>query len=154
MIYSLLFDFPSISLHVETLKAVAGINVVKNCATNFLLTQKIKVMENLVLTTQRELQSIISDAVKQAVKSMQPKEQEKPKPLMNVPEAVKFINDLGLKMGKSQFYKYTMKKEIEAVIFGKKLLFKKEALEQWANSKLKSNSCNDIAKAVADNIKQ
>lgn len=81
--------------------------------------------------------SELEDVIRQTVKSLM-REKEVQKRNLNVTEAVEFLNEMGIPITKSTLYRHTMNGTIPFYRFGeRKLMFKADELEEWANSKLK-----------------
>ena len=108
----------------------------------------------LILTSKEDLQILINDTVKNAVKSLIPARTENVKNNLSFNEGIDFLEKIGYPISKSQAYNYTMEGSIPFSKFGKKIIFDRESLQAWAESKLKTNHSNEIAKAVAESIER
>lgn len=90
-------------------------------------------MENVVIFKKDDLKSVVREAIAEAMSG----KKEQPTTL-SVDEAVKYLNDNGIKITKSTIYKHTMDGTIPFRRFGeRKLIFDREELEQWAQGRIK-----------------
>lgn len=105
-------------------------------------------MDNLVLLRKNDLEEMLRKA------SSSSREMPARKSIMNVNEAVKYLNDSGYKISKSTIYKHTMDGTIPFQRFGKRrLVFRTQELDEWLDNQI-SNENDDIAKNVAKSAKR
>lgn len=94
-------------------------------------------MENLVLIKRRDL----SDLIKDAVADVLPEKkcvQDTIQNVINVDQAVSYLNKQGYPIKKSTLYKMTSKGSIPFYRWGRrKILFKPEELNEWIRAKIK-----------------
>jgi predicted DNA-binding transcriptional regulator AlpA len=98
--------------------------------------RKIKTnMDTLIVLKRSELDEAIRDAMISVLAENDP---QKGKTNLTLPEAVEYLNDIGIPITKSTLYRHTMNATIPFKRFGKrKIIFSKTELDNWAQEKLK-----------------
>jgi predicted DNA-binding transcriptional regulator AlpA len=108
-------------------------------------------MSEIVITTREDITEIVKAAVLQAINVIIPKPKEEPD-RFDINGAVEYLKSRGIKISKSHLYKMTPDGSAPVRRFGGRLVFYRQDLETWAESRLKSNNSNEVAQAVANSI--
>lgn len=108
-------------------------------------------MENLIVLKREDLENLL----KQVTAKPEPEAKEpEHKLVMNMDEAVRFLNESGYPISKSTVYKHTMTGTIPFRRFGgRKIVFHVDDLNTWINERLSGKS-NDVAKKVAESARR
>lgn len=99
-------------------------------------TIKINNMDTLIVLKKSELDTAIREAI---ISVMAEKElRNGKKKNLTFPEAVEYLNEIGIPITKSTLYRHTMNATIPFKRFGeRKLIFSMDELDSWAQNKLK-----------------
>ena len=99
------------------------------------LHQKIKKMDTLIVLKRSDLDAAIRDAM---ISVLSEKEPIKKKKNLTLPEAVEYLNDIGIPITKSTLYRHTMDSTIPFRRWcERKIIFNTSELDNWAQEKLK-----------------
>jgi hypothetical protein len=105
----------------------------------------------IIITTREDIIDIVGDAVRTAITPLVQSPKDEPE-RFNIDKAVEYLKKMGLMISKSSLYKHTANGDIPVHRFGSRLIFVRQELDEWANTKLKSTNNNKIAYAVAGSI--
>lgn len=96
-------------------------------------------MQKVILTSEEDLRSIVSDVVSKVMPVPTPKKEID---TINTEAALLILSEYGYPVSKAKLYKLTASGEIPCRKFGQKLVFSKKDILSWAESltKPKNNS--------------
>jgi len=110
----------------------------------YLINLKKQYKMELNIPTLEEIKNIIDISIKNAFESLAPQKTEISKRL-SFDEGLKFLNESGYKTSESQLYKRTMLDQVPCLHFGNKIIFDRNELQQWAESRCRVNSTSENA---------
>ena len=117
-----------------------------------------KIMSEIIITTDERINAIIREAVLQAFGIQQNQQVDIPDKC-DLDGAFKFLNqELGYPVRKSTIYKLTANDEIPCQRFGNRLVFSRQELKNWFETKLEQktryNASLELAKAAQKKLRR
>ena len=104
---------------------------------------------DLVVLQRSELDRIMKEAVEKALKLRAPE-----KKMLNMDEAVAYLNESGVPISKSTVYKNTMDKTIPFSRFGgRRIVFNVEDLDRWVEDRLAKRQ-NTVTESVRQSARR
>lgn len=104
---------------------------------------------DLVVLQRSELDRIMKEAVEKALKLRAPE-----KKMLNMDEAVAYLNESGVPISKSTVYKNTMDKTIPFSRFGdRRIVFNVEDLDRWVEDRLAKRK-NTVTESVRQSARR
>ena len=96
-------------------------------------------MDNIILTTPEQLQTIVGQAVEAIIPRLaehQRKTSErKPKENLTMMEAIEFLNELGFPTTRSAIYNIVFRGKIPHRKIGRRIVFSRTELSEWVESR-------------------
>ncbi len=106
-------------------------------------------INDLVVLQRSELDRIMKEAVEKALKLRAPE-----KKMLNMDEAVAYLNESGVPISKSTVYKNTMDKTIPFSRFGdRRIVFNVEDLDRWVEDRLAKRQ-NTVTESVRQSARR
>ncbi|WP_159468012.1 helix-turn-helix domain-containing protein [Dyadobacter sp. 3J3] len=94
----------------------------------------------LIITTKEELASVIQDAIKELLANYNVGNSPPKQKWLNIADALKHINNRGIKISKGTLYSMTHKKEIPFLKSGIHVVFDQEELDEWIKNRVARKS--------------
>ena len=119
--------------------------------SNFFATENNNnhMLNDLVVLQRSELDRIMKEAVEKALKLRAPE-----KKMLNMDEAVAYLNESGVPISKSTVYKNTMDKTIPFSRFGdRRIVFNVEDLDCWVEDRLAKRK-NSVTESVRQSARR
>jgi excisionase family DNA binding protein len=119
--------------------------------SNFFATENNNnhMINDLVVLQRSELDRIMKEAVEKALKLRAPE-----KKMLNMDEAVAYLNESGVPISKSTVYKNTMDKTIPFSRFGdRRIVFNVEDLDRWVEDRLAKRQ-NTVTESVRQSARR